>query len=75
MSRPANQAKVAAVAVFAVFVLVLLYTLTIIVSALGGHAPGQRMLAAIVPLPFYLFALWSAQGAISRIGRGKLCVH
>ena len=71
MLRLSLQARVAAIAVAAVFVLLLAYTLTIVASALGGHAAGQRMLAAIVPLPFYLFALWSARVAIARIGRGE----
>ena len=63
--------RVAAAGVTLVLLVLLLVSLTVLASAVAGRAPGLLLLAALSPLPFYLFALWTARGAILRIGAGE----
>jgi len=63
--------RLAAAGVTLVFAVLLLVTVIVLASALGGHAPGRALLAALAPLPFFLFALWTARSAILKIAAGQ----
>jgi hypothetical protein len=71
MARSFPDPKLASAGVLLVFALLLLFTLAVLASAVAGHAPGERLVVMAAPLPFYLFALWSARLAIGRIGKGE----
>lgn len=71
MTRSFPQPKLASAAVTLVFMLLSLFALAIIVSAIAGNAPRERLLTFFIPLPFYLSALWSARGIIVRIGKAE----
>ena len=67
LTRP----KVAAAAIMLVF-LTLFAAFAIILAALwrgGGHAT-EALLMAFLPIPFYLWAIWTARRAILLIGSG-----
>ena len=63
--------KLASAGVTLVFVVLLLATLLTLASAASGRAIEPAILVALSPLPFYLFALWTARTASGRIGQGE----
>jgi hypothetical protein len=48
----------------------LVFVVLALVTILSGRAIQPALLVALSPLPFYLFAIWSARVAIVRIGKG-----
>lgn len=62
--------RLALAGVTLVIVLLVSFTAIVLASAIGGRAPGRLLLLPMAPLPFYLFALWTARTAIVRIGHG-----
>lgn len=62
--------RLALAGVTLVLVLLLAFTAIVLASAIFGRASGRLLLLPMAPLPFYLFALWTARSAIVRIGQG-----
>lgn len=63
--------KVAATAVLMVLVILCLVFLMPIIAVAGGRTEQVGLLVEMLPLPFYIWAIWTARRAILLIGSGS----